>query len=49
MATNCAFWVGDAIVGTCVGVAGVLAWIGSFAGDMVYKMEAAHWDLYSAN
>jgi len=49
MATNCVFWVGDAIVGMYVGVAGVLAWIGSFAGDLVYKMEAAHWDLYCAN
>ena len=49
MAANCAFWVGGAIVGVYVGVAGVLASMSAFPGDMVYNMKAAQLDLYSAN
>jgi hypothetical protein len=45
VATNSAFWIGGGIVGAYVGVAGVLASLGAFAGDLVYNMATAKIDL----
>lgn len=45
VATNSAFWIGGGIVGAYVSVAGVLASLGAFAGDMVYNMATARINL----
>ena len=49
MAVNSAFWVGGAVVGLYVGVAGVVASLGAFAGDMVYNLATAQLDFCSAD
>ena len=46
---NSAFWVGGAVVGVYVGVAGVLASLGAFSGDMAYNLATAQVDLCNSN
>lgn len=45
VAVNSSFWIGGGIVGAYVGVVGLLASLGTFAGDMVYNIATARIDL----
>jgi hypothetical protein len=45
VATNTAFWIGGGIVGAYVGVTGLIAALGAFAGDVAYNVATAKIDL----